>query len=176
MAQGYYRLVTNGSCRMLLTGTSEELETLSFLGCSLLPAALPPPIPAGYLEGTAALYAEAERQIHAYFNNTLQSFSLPLAPHGTPFQKKVWQIIQNIPYGQVISYKQEAFHLDPARQAWRAVGSANGRNPLPLLIPCHRIIRSDGRIGGYSGGTGMKRRLLELEGWSISSDGRISRS
>jgi len=176
MNQGYYRLVSHSFCKMLLKGTSDTLESLNFLGGSLWPATIPPPIPAGYLEGTTGVYAEAERQIHAYFEKTLRSFSLPLSPHGSLFQKKVWSIIQEIPYGQVITYKQQASTLDPIGKAWRAVGSANGHNPLPLIIPCHRIIRSDGRIGGYSGGAGIKRHLLELEGWHISKDGRISHS
>jgi methylated-DNA-[protein]-cysteine S-methyltransferase len=93
----------------------------------------------------------------------LRTFDLPLQPKGTPFQHQVWRELRSIPYGRTISYGELARRLGrPSAQ--RAVGAANGRNPLPIVIPCHRVIGSDGTLTGYAGGLGIKRRLLEIEG------------
>ena len=109
------------------------------------------------------LLAEAERQLLAYFNGTRTSFDLPLNPLGTPFQHKVWAALQAIPYGQTRSYKDLALAVDCPR-GFQAVGQANSRNPIPILIPCHRVVAADGSIGGYRGGPEMKQALLALEG------------
>lgn len=101
-------------------------------------------------------------QIEKYFAGELKSFDLPLAPEGTDFQKKVWQELQNIPYGKTASYMEFSKTLgDP--KAIRAVASANGKNPLWILIPCHRVIGSDGSLTGYAGGLWRKKWLLEHE-------------
>jgi len=113
-------------------------------------------------EQSSPVLEQACEQLHAYFSGTLKRFDLPLNPHGTPFQLRVWQALPAIPYGQTLSYGAFAKTLGTGA---RAVGTALGRNPLPILIPCHRIIAADGGLGGYSGWDDVdtKRFLLELE-------------
>lgn len=101
-----------------------------------------------------------------YFAGKRTEFTIPLAPKGTDFQKTVWQELVKIPYGTVISYKELAAKISNPK-AMRAVGSANGKNPLPIIIPCHRIIQGDQTLGGYSGGLKVKMQLLTLEGLSL---------
>ncbi len=105
---------------------------------------------------------EARRQLQAYFAGELRDFSLPLRPHGTTFQRRVWNALERIPYGATASYGDIASAIGAPGSA-RAVGAANGANPLPIVVPCHRVIGSDGTLTGYGGGIEMKRRLLELE-------------
>ncbi len=108
------------------------------------------------------LLALAEKQLDEYFQGGRKSFRLPLAPAGTPFQQRVWGELAKIPYGATWSYRELADRIgNPG--AMRAVGTANGRNPLCIFIPCHRVIRASGESGGYAGGTGNKALLLELE-------------
>jgi methylated-DNA-[protein]-cysteine S-methyltransferase len=110
----------------------------------------------------AAPFREAARQLAAYFAGTLRRFELPLAPEGTPFQQRVWGALRGIPYGETISYADLARSIgQPA--AVRAVGAANGQNPLSIVVPCHRVIGSDGRLVGYGGGLPAKSFLLDLE-------------
>jgi len=107
-------------------------------------------------------WPEATRQLAAYFAGRLTVFDLPLRPEGTPFQQQVWRALRDIPYGETRSYAQVAAALGrPA--AVRAVGRANGSNPLPIVVPCHRVIGSDGTLTGYGGGLAAKRWLLDLE-------------
>ena len=101
-------------------------------------------------------------QLRAYFKGELKHFNLPLAPEGTPFQLKVWQSLQNIPYGELVSYKTIAEAIGNPK-AVRAVGAANGKNPLPIIVPCHRVIGSDGSLTGFGGGLQTKQRLIDLE-------------
>ena len=108
------------------------------------------------------LFREAKRQLEAYFAGQRQAFSLPLNPDGTAFQRRVWQSLCDIPYGRVISYRELAAQVGSPR-AFQAVGQANGRNPLPILIPCHRVVGSGGSLTGYAGGLENKIKLLELE-------------
>ena len=96
-------------------------------------------------------------------------FRLPLAPTGTPFQLAVWQLLREIPYGQTVSYGELARRLGQAEAA-RAVGLANGSNPLPIIVPCHRVIGADGSLTGFGGGLPIKRALLELEGAACVTD------
>ena len=110
----------------------------------------------------ATPFAAAARQLAGYFAGQLTEFDLPLAPAGTPFQRRVWAALQTIPYGQTWSYAQLADKIGQAT-AVRAVGLANGRNPIALVIPCHRVIGSDGSLTGYGGGLDRKRFLLDLE-------------
>jgi methylated-DNA-[protein]-cysteine S-methyltransferase len=105
---------------------------------------------------------EVLKEIEAYFAGALTSFSSPLHPRGRSFDMQVWQALQRIPLGETRSYEDIAQAIGNPR-ACRAVGGANGRNPLPLLIPCHRVIRKDGGLGGFSSGTEIKQWLLHFE-------------
>lgn len=102
-------------------------------------------------------------QLTAYFEGTLRKFTMPLDLRGTPFQLRVWTALQEVGYGELRTYGQVASGMG-ATKAVRAVGAANGANPVPIIVPCHRIIGSNGRLVGYGGGLDMKRRLLEVEG------------
>ncbi|MFA6297888.1 MAG: methylated-DNA--[protein]-cysteine S-methyltransferase, partial [Nocardioides sp.] len=99
----------------------------------------------------------------AYFARDLKEFDLPLAPAGTDFQKRVWEQLVGIAYGQTASYGQIAAQLGKSNAASRAVGLANGSNPIPIVIPCHRVIGANGTLTGYAGGIERKQALLELE-------------
>jgi methylated-DNA-[protein]-cysteine S-methyltransferase len=105
---------------------------------------------------------EAFRQLKAYLAGELQNFSVPLAPSGTDFMRTVWKALCRVPYGRTASYKEIAIAAGSPNAA-RAVGLANNMNPVPLFIPCHRIIGADGKLVGYRGGLDVKRKLLELE-------------
>jgi methylated-DNA-[protein]-cysteine S-methyltransferase len=110
----------------------------------------------------ARLLHEPIRQLQAYFAGELETFSLPLAPAGTAFQLAVWRGLCAIPYGETISYGELARRLGNPN-ASRAVGLANGSNPIPIVIPCHRVIGSNGKLTGYGGGLPIKEKLLALE-------------
>jgi methylated-DNA-[protein]-cysteine S-methyltransferase len=114
------------------------------------------------------LLAKAQRQLGAYFAGELTDFDLPVAPDGTPHQQKVWRAMQKIPFGSHQSYGALSTTIGSSA---RAVGTACGRNPIPIVIPCHRVLAAGGRIGGYSGsgGTATKRYLLSLEGVALSA-------
>ena len=120
-------------------------------------------------DSSERLIYQAISELSAYFAGTLQQFTIPLLLKGTPFQQKVWQTLITIPYGKVASYREVADMIGQSR-ATRAVGSANGKNPLPIIIPCHRVIASDGSLGGYSGGLITKIALLEQEGFTITAE------
>jgi methylated-DNA-[protein]-cysteine S-methyltransferase len=107
-------------------------------------------------------FAEARRQLDLYFAGKLTHFDLPLAPSGTPFQQRVWEALLEIPYGETTSYGALARKIQQPK-ASRAVGSANGSNPIPIIIPCHRVIGGDGTLTGFGGGLPTKRYLLQLE-------------
>ena len=107
--------------------------------------------------------AEAVRQLTAYFAGELTDFDLPLAPVGTDFQRRVWTQLGLIGYGETASYGQIAGRLGMTNAASRAVGLANGRNPIPIVVPCHRVIGANGTLTGYAGGLERKQQLLELE-------------
>ena len=114
-----------------------------------------------------APFAEVIRQLQAYFRGELKDFDLPLALEGTEFQVRVWRNLQAIPYGETISYGQLAQRIGNPR-AVRAVGLANGCNPIPIIIPCHRVIGSDGSLTGFGGGLPNKKKLLALENRQMS--------
>lgn len=120
-------------------------------------------LPRGVRPGTHPIAAEAARQLQAYFAGELREFDLPLDLHGTDFQLRVWRELERIPYGETRSYSQIAAAIG-APQAVRAVGAANGANPIPIVVPCHRVIGAGGKLVGYGGGLPLKKRLLELEG------------
>jgi methylated-DNA-[protein]-cysteine S-methyltransferase len=108
------------------------------------------------------LLLDAADQLQAYFAGELREFDLPLAPRGTPFQLDVWAAVSRIPYGRIATYSEIATEVcSPA--ARRAVGAANGRNPLAVIVPCHRVIGAAGALTGYGGGLDRKRALLDLE-------------
>ena len=105
---------------------------------------------------------QLQRELSEYFAGKRKTFDVRLNPKGTPFQRAVWRTLCDIPYGSVISYSQEAQMLSHEK-AVRAVANANGKNPIPIIIPCHRVIAKGGGIGGYSGGIWRKEYMLELE-------------
>ncbi|MCL1863630.1 MAG: methylated-DNA--[protein]-cysteine S-methyltransferase [Defluviitaleaceae bacterium] len=109
-----------------------------------------------------AVIRECEKELDAYFAGKLRDFSVPIKPKGTAFRMKVWEELQRIPYGEVISYKELAKRIEnPA--AVRAVGGANHHNPINIIIPCHRVIGANGKLTGYGGGLDKKEFLLNLE-------------
>jgi methylated-DNA-[protein]-cysteine S-methyltransferase len=118
--------------------------------------------PAGARQG-GELLAEVERQLGEYFGGQRRTFDLPLAPQGTDFQRRVWKALLEIPFGTTAAYSDIAAAIG-APAAVRAVGAANGQNPISIVIPCHRIIGKDGSLTGYGGGLPVKQFLLQLEG------------
>ena len=110
----------------------------------------------------AAPFAEVKAQLRAYFEGRLNEFDLPLAPQGTEFQSRVWQELRGIPYGETISYAELARRIGNPK-ASRAVGHANARNPISIIVPCHRVIGADNSLTGYAGGLERKRALLAHE-------------
>jgi len=119
-------------------------------------------LPLDVTEGETPLLVEASQQLDRYLRGKLQEFTLPLAPVGTPFMQQVWAQLCDIPYGQTATYKEIAIKTGNGK-ASRAIGLANNRNPIPVFIPCHRVIGSNGTLTGYRGGLGIKQILLEIE-------------
>lgn len=113
-----------------------------------------------------AIFSDARQQIIEYMAGERKEFDLRLNPEGTPYQKLIWKKLEKIPYGQVYSYKDIAEKLGNPK-ASRAVGMANGKNPLPLVVPCHRVIGADGRLTGYAFGLKLKKDLLDMEGCNL---------
>ena len=114
----------------------------------------------------SALLDAAEAQLREYFAGTRRTFDLPLAPRGTAFQQRVWAALRAIPYGETCTYGELAAAIG-SPSASRAVGMANHHNPIPIVIPCHRVIGANGTLTGYAGGLEIKRKLLALEGITI---------
>jgi methylated-DNA-[protein]-cysteine S-methyltransferase len=142
---------------LLLAGDAERLRGLHMQG-GRRPAAV-----AADWKRADEPFAAVREQLGEYFAGERTEFDLPLAPLGTPFQERVWDALSRIPYGRTASYGEIARGLgDPG--ASRAVGLANGRNPISIIVPCHRVIGTDGKLTGYAGGVERKRFLLELEG------------
>ena len=119
--------------------------------------------PRGARDDDHPVLVETARQLRAYFDRDLKEFDLPLAPVGSEFQQRVWQELREIGYGETASYGEVAHRLGMTNAASRAVGLANGRNPIPIVIPCHRVIGANGTLTGYAGGLERKQLLLELE-------------
>lgn len=153
-----YRFADSLFGRVLVAGNGESLQWLSFTRGRQKAKS--------FSEWTEdrrdAVLREAERQLDAYFKGELERFDLPLDPQGTPFQKRVWKKLVSIPYGETLSYSELARRVGRP-EAFRAVGAANGQNPISVIIPCHRVLGKNGDLTGYGGGLDMKRRLLELE-------------
>ena len=114
------------------------------------------------LEPLHPIIKRAKRQLKEYFSGSRKTFDIPLAPYGTEFQKQVWQELRRIPYGATISYAQQAERLGDKKKA-RAVGTANSRNPIGIIVPCHRVIAATGGLSGFGGGIEAKKYLLALE-------------
>lgn len=125
----------------------------------------------GAVDRESPLLRKAARQLREYFSGKRERFELPLAPAGTPFQQEVWQALTEIPYGEIRSYGQIARQIGRP-QAARAVGMANNRNPVSIIIPCHRVVGSNGNLVGYASGTDKKAFLLRREGLDIA-DSRV---
>lgn len=123
-------------------------------------------VPEGSARCTAVeatpLLRKAAEEIGEYFAGSQRKFTLPLAPEGSPFQQKVWEALRTIPYGETRTYKQIAIQIGH-NQSFRAVGMANNRNPIVIVVPCHRVIGYDGKLTGYAGGLDIKEQLLALE-------------
>ena len=141
---------------LLLVARAEGLAEIHFPGRGRRAGAN-----SDWIEDDSAL-SEPARQLGAYFAGELESFDLALAPEGTPFEQKVWAELLKIPYGETVSYGELARRIGNP-QASRAVGLANGSNPIPIIIPCHRVIGSNGKLTGYGGGLAIKEKLLALE-------------
>lgn len=114
------------------------------------------------LDSSHPILIETERQLTEYFRGARTAFDLPLEPHGSEFQKKVWQALREIPFGKTTSYLELANAVGSAK-ASRAVGAANGKNPLSIVVPCHRVIGADGSLTGFAGGLEVKAKLLAIE-------------
>jgi methylated-DNA-[protein]-cysteine S-methyltransferase len=140
-----------GPLRLVASGNG--LRSVSFPGQT-------PPWHA--VDGESPVLAEASRQLREYFDGARTEFTVPLDLVGTPFQLVAWRRLAEIPYGETVSYAEEARRIGRPR-AVRAVGAANGRNPVPIVLPCHRVIGSDGSLTGFGGGLHVKRALLDHE-------------
>jgi methylated-DNA-[protein]-cysteine S-methyltransferase len=142
---------------LLLAGDQDSLHVLSF-GVGSRPRE----IDASWQPDTTGVLKAVRRELDRYFAGLLTNFSTPVAFSGTPFQKTVWQELRRIPYGETISYLDLANRIKNPK-AVRAVGMANGANPIAIIVPCHRVIGSNGSLTGFGGGLPTKRALLELE-------------
>jgi methylated-DNA-[protein]-cysteine S-methyltransferase len=151
-----YRTMESPVGKLLLVGNEARLRSVSFEDSRRAALVLD-----GWREDETA-FGEVVRQLRAYFAGELREFDLELAPEGTEFQLRVWRELRAIPYGETISYGELAKRVGNAK-ASRAVGLANGCNPIPIIVPCHRVIGSDGSLTGFGGGLRNKEILLELE-------------
>jgi methylated-DNA-[protein]-cysteine S-methyltransferase len=156
MERTYYTYLDGPVGRLLLAGAENGLHLIRFP--SGRGAAAPEP---GWIEDAKPL-DEAARQLRAYFARELREFNLALSPAGTAFQLGVWRRLREIPYGETITYAELARRIGNPK-ACRAVGLANGANPLPIVVPCHRVIGSNGKLTGFGGGLPVKAKLLALE-------------
>jgi methylated-DNA-[protein]-cysteine S-methyltransferase len=153
MTATMYDIVGSPIGELLLVGDGESLTKLDFDPAHVRP---------GWRREPAA-FADASDQLDAYFAGELRTFDLLLAPSGTPFQRQVWEALTAIPYGETTSYGELAESIGRPGSA-RAVGAANGRNPIAIVVPCHRVIGADSTLTGYAGGLDAKLTLLTLEG------------
>ena len=152
----FYDLIDTPMGPVAVTGDEEGIRQIAFQE-----GRHPLKIEEHWQKDTRVLKA-ARRQIMAYFTGELQCFDLVLAPVGTDFQQRVWRALKKIPYGCLVSYRDIAVAIgNPG--ACRAVGGANGKNPIPIIIPCHRVIGSEGQLVGYGEGLDIKKKLIDLE-------------
>lgn len=146
---------------LLIAGDGERLHLISFPGGSRAQK------PRRSWRRDNAAFAGTVDQLRAYFAGALTRFDLPLRLAGTPFQNAVWSALRDIPYGETVSYRALAGRIGRPT-ACRAVGAANGANPLPIVVPCHRVVGADGSLTGFGGGLKTKRALLDLERTNIA--------
>jgi methylated-DNA-[protein]-cysteine S-methyltransferase len=156
MPEVYYTRFESPVGALLLAGDAKALRQVSFESSKRSPPSRPD------WKQDKAPFEEVFRQLQAYFRGELKEFDLPLVMEGTEFQLRVWNALRAIPYGETISYAQLAERIGNPR-AVRAVGLANGSNPIPIIVPCHRVIGSNGSLTGFGGGLSTKKMLLELE-------------
>lgn len=152
----YYDIIKSPIRPILLAGDEEGLKHIIFLKDEQKVK-----IPDDWVENKE-FFREVERQLEAYFSGKLKCFDLKLAPEGTDFQKSVWKALCEIPYGETRTYKDIATSIGKPK-AYRAVGLANNRNPIAIIVPCHRVIGSNGKLVGYASGLDVKEFLLRLE-------------
>jgi methylated-DNA-[protein]-cysteine S-methyltransferase len=156
-------IVSSPIGRLLLTGDGHALTGLWMLDAPSFSGRHPARVEAG-LRPSPETFTEVAAQLEEYFGGDRKEFTVPLAPSGTPFQLAVWTQLTKIPYGSTVSYGDIARALGKRLVASRAVGLANGANPISVIVPCHRVIGSDGSLTGYGGGLDRKELLLRLEG------------
>jgi len=154
--QVYYTTFESPVGQLLLAGDSSALRSVSFESSR---RAVPPK--PGWKHSESE-FVQVIQQLRAYFGGELKEFDVSLSMEGTEFQLRVWNALRAIPYGETISYAQLAEKIGNPK-AVRAVGLANGSNPIPIIVPCHRVIGSDGSLTGFGGGLSTKQKLLELE-------------
>lgn len=161
----YYKWFDSPIAKLLLTSKGQSLTGLYLQGQKHFPAT------SNWKESAELdVFIEAEKQLTEYFAHQRQHFDLPLDPVGTTFQKQVWEQLQQIPFGETISYGTLAQRIG-VPTASRAVGAANGRNPISIVVPCHRVIATNGKMTGYAGGIDRKQWLLQHERISTVSTG-----
>lgn len=160
---GQLRIVADGGAITAIEFVDASAEGAGDRSSVALAAAASAGRPVGDREDAHPLLVEAVRQLRAYFSGELEDFDLPLDPAGTVFQQGVWRQLRVIGYGQTASYGEVARRLGMTPAASRAVGLANGRNPIPIVIPCHRVVGAKGTLTGYAGGVERKQILLDLE-------------
>ncbi len=151
----FYESITTPIGELLLLSDGEALNRVYF-------ANQQQDLPVSDWQRDAKLFADVKKQLLAYFAGELKQFDLVIAQKGTDFQQRVWQALQTIPYGATQSYQAIAEQIGKEK-AVRAVGAANGRNQIPIIVPCHRVIGKDGRLTGFAGGLEVKQKLLLLE-------------
>jgi methylated-DNA-[protein]-cysteine S-methyltransferase len=161
MNEVFYTRIDSPVGKLLLAADAQGLRQVSFESSKRAA-----PVQRQWRENNSP-FAEVIRQLQAYFGGQLREFKLRLAPEGTEFQLRVWNSLRTIPYGETISYAQLAQKIGNP-QAVRAVGLANGCNPIPIIVPCHRVIGSDGSLTGFGGGLANKKILLALESRQLS--------
>ncbi|MDD5156631.1 methylated-DNA--[protein]-cysteine S-methyltransferase [Sulfurimonas sp.] len=147
----FIRIINSPIGKIIATAEHDSITNLDFIDDT-----------EAYISSDNPLLLQLEKELFEYFEKKRKIFTLPLNPKGTQFQQGVWETLKTIPYGQTLSYAAEAQRFGSPK-AVRAVANANGKNPISILIPCHRVISSSGKIGGYSGGIYKKEFLLALE-------------
>ena len=163
----YDTIDTDLAGTLVVAGDEKGLRHLNFIG-----GQHPVSIETTWRRDPAHFMA-LKTQLSAYFAGECKQFDVALFPSGTPFQMKVWSALRDIPYGRLVSYQWVADRIGNPN-AVRAVGAANGRNPISIIIPCHRVIGKDGSLTGYGGGLGVKRRLIRLENPKASFGGQTA--